>query len=125
MAEVAQEVIAGKWSSGSDRAEKLKNAGYDAVAVQTKVNELLKTQVDFSGHKNKIVLSEDLIILDAVGGKRRGLASKGVLIKFDEVYINDGLYIAYLNGDGERCYIKIAEMDGAKVDAVKGEVSKS
>lgn len=125
VAEVAQEVIAGKWSSGSDRAEKLKNAGYDAVAVQTKVNELLKTQVDFSGHKNKIVLSEDVIILDAVGGKRRGLASKGVLIKFDEVYINDGLYIAYLNGDGERCYIKIAEMDGAKVDAVKGEVSKS
>lgn len=125
VAEVAQEVIAGKWSSGSDRAEKLKNAGYDAVAVQTKVNELLKTQVDFSGHKNKIVLSEDLIILDAIAGKRRGLASKDTLIKFDEVYINDGLYIAYLNGDGERCYIKIAEMDGAKVDAVKGEVSKS
>lgn len=125
VAEVAQEVIAGKWSSGSDRAEKLKNAGYDAVAVQQKVNELLKPVVDFSGHKNKIVLSEDLIILDAVAGKRRGVAPKDTLIKFDEVYINGGLYIAYLNGDGERCYIKIAEMDDDKVGVISGDVSKS
>ncbi len=125
VAEVAQEVIAGKWSSGSDRAEKLKNAGYDAVAVQQKVNELLKPVVYFSGHKNKIVLSEELIILDAVAGKRRGVATKGALIKFDEVYINDGLYIAYLNGDGERCYIKIAEMNGDKVGVISGDVSKS
>lgn len=122
--EVAQEVISGKWSSGSDRTDKLKQAGYDAVAVQQKVNELLKPVVDFSGHKNKIVLSEDLIILDAVGGNRRGLAVKGTLIKFDEVYVNDGLYIAYLNGNGERCYIKIAEMNGDKVGVISGEVSK-
>ncbi|WP_268259545.1 hypothetical protein [Allobaculum fili] len=38
---VAREVIAGKWGNGHDKANRLKNAGYDAVAVQNKVNEIL------------------------------------------------------------------------------------
>ncbi len=40
--EVAREVIAGKWGNGNDRKNKLKEAGYDAAAVQSKVNELLR-----------------------------------------------------------------------------------
>ena len=39
--EVAQEVIAGKWGNGSDRMRRLTSAGYNATAVQKKVNELL------------------------------------------------------------------------------------
>lgn len=39
--EVAKEVIQGKWGNGSDRKNKLIEAGYDYEAVQKKVNELL------------------------------------------------------------------------------------
>lgn len=42
VAELAKEVIAGKWGNGQDRKKKLTAAGYDYVAVQKKVNELLK-----------------------------------------------------------------------------------
>ena len=38
---IAREVIAGKWGNGTDRAQRLSAAGYDAEAVQTKVNQLL------------------------------------------------------------------------------------
>ncbi len=38
---VAREVIAGQWGNGNDRMTRLKNAGYDANAVQTRVNQLL------------------------------------------------------------------------------------
>lgn len=41
VAVVAQEVIDGKWGNGEDRKKKLTAAGYDAEAVQAKVNELL------------------------------------------------------------------------------------
>lgn len=40
--ELAKEVLAGKWGNGSDRFNKLKAAGYDADAVQQRVNALLK-----------------------------------------------------------------------------------
>lgn len=40
--EIAKEVIAGKWGSGSDRKTRLTNAGYDYSTVQKHVNELLK-----------------------------------------------------------------------------------
>lgn len=40
--ELAKEVIAGKWGNGSDRKNRLTQAGYDYAAVQTKVNELMK-----------------------------------------------------------------------------------
>ena len=38
---VAQEVIAGKWGTGSTRKKRLEAAGYDYNAVQKKVNEIL------------------------------------------------------------------------------------
>ncbi len=40
--EIAKEVIAGKWGNGQDRKNRLTAAGYDANAVQTRVNQLLK-----------------------------------------------------------------------------------
>lgn len=39
---VAREVIAGKWGNGAERVARLTKAGYDAKAVQRKVNELLR-----------------------------------------------------------------------------------
>lgn len=39
--DLAKEVIAGKWGVGQSRINALNNAGYDADAVQQKVNELL------------------------------------------------------------------------------------
>lgn len=39
--ELAREVIAGKWGSGAERKQKLTAAGYNADAVQKRVNELL------------------------------------------------------------------------------------
>lgn len=41
VAVVAQEVIAGKWGTGSTRKKRLEAAGYDYDAVQKKVNEIL------------------------------------------------------------------------------------
>lgn len=40
--EIAREVIQGKWGNGSERKNRLINAGYDYNAVQKKVNELIK-----------------------------------------------------------------------------------
>lgn len=40
--ELAKEVIARKWGNGSDRKNRLTQAGYDYAAVQAKVNELMK-----------------------------------------------------------------------------------
>lgn len=38
---IAKEVIAGKWGYGADRVTRLKRAGYDPVAIQKIVNQLL------------------------------------------------------------------------------------
>lgn len=40
--EIAREVIQGKWGNGSERKNRLTNAGYDYNEVQEKVNKLLK-----------------------------------------------------------------------------------
>lgn len=39
--QIAREVIAGKWGTGTTRKNRLTNAGYDYNAVQKRVNELL------------------------------------------------------------------------------------
>ena len=39
--DIALEVIQGKWGSGADRINRLTQAGYDAQAVQRRVNEIL------------------------------------------------------------------------------------
>ena len=40
--DIAREVIAGKWGNGTERQQRLTAAGYDAAAVQSRVNALLK-----------------------------------------------------------------------------------
>ena len=39
--EIAKEVIAGKWGTGTDRKKRLEKAGYDSSAVQKEVNKML------------------------------------------------------------------------------------
>ena len=41
-AQLAMEVIQGKWGNGEERRLKLRKAGYDYCEIQKKVNELLK-----------------------------------------------------------------------------------
>lgn len=52
---IAQEVIEGKWGTGTDRKAKLTAAGYDYTIVQNKVNELVKN----SAPKNDYAQSYD------------------------------------------------------------------
>ena len=58
--EVAHEVIAGKWGNGSDRVQKLKAAGYNAEAVQRRVNQLLgpTAQVDLTKVAQAVIRGE-------------------------------------------------------------------
>ena len=42
VAELAKEVIQGKWGNGEERKKRLTAAGYDYAAVQKEVNRLLK-----------------------------------------------------------------------------------
>ena len=44
--DVAQQVLDGEWGNNPERAEKLHKAGYNAVSVQEKVNELVESQDD-------------------------------------------------------------------------------
>ena len=60
--EVAKEVIAGQWGNGQDRFNKLNTAGYDANAVQNKVNELLgATSKTTSDRKSNEELANEVI----------------------------------------------------------------
>ena len=61
--EIAKEVIAGKWGSGSDRKNALTNAGYNYSAVQSKVNELLSNKV------SKPTKTVDELAKEVISGK--------------------------------------------------------
>ncbi|MGN0398840.1 MAG: GH25 family lysozyme [Blautia sp.] len=56
--EIAKEVIAGKWGNGDARKTALTKAGYDASAVQKKVNELLSGT---SGKKSITEIAKEVI----------------------------------------------------------------
>ena len=64
--EIAKEVIQGKWGNGAIRISKLTKAGYDAKAVQTRVNELLgKT----TSKPTTTLKSSDEIAKEVIRGK--------------------------------------------------------
>lgn len=62
VAEIAAEVIAGKWGTGTDRKNRLTKAGYNYDEVQAKVNELLKPPA-----KPKLSITE--IAKEVIAGK--------------------------------------------------------
>lgn len=51
---VAQEVIDGKWGNNPQRSQKLKNAGYNASAIQAEVNRILQGGFDAQSIANQI-----------------------------------------------------------------------
>lgn len=55
VAEIAQEVIDGKWGNGEDRKKKLEAAGYNYSDVQAKVNALLKKSVDLTAIAKEVI----------------------------------------------------------------------
>ena len=74
---IAKEVIAGKWYSGAARKSALTKAGYDYVAVQTRVNELVKAASK----------SIDEVAKEVIAGKwYSGAARKSALIKAGHDY---------------------------------------
>lgn len=52
--QLAQEVLEGKWGNGDARKNNLINAGYDYLAVQTKVNQMLRA----GAHNNQKSVEE-------------------------------------------------------------------
>lgn len=60
---LAQEVINGKWSSGTERKQKLEAAGYDYNAVQKRVNEILlgKSSSSGSSKKSNTAIAKEII----------------------------------------------------------------
>lgn len=55
VAEIAQEVIDGKWGNGEDRKKRLEAAGYNYSDVQAKVNALLKKSVDLTAIAKEVI----------------------------------------------------------------------
>lgn len=69
VAVVAQEVIAGKWGTGSTRKKRLEAAGYDYDAVQKKVNEILKAKKKKKKKKTIIYTVKKGDTLSAIAAK--------------------------------------------------------
>lgn len=56
--DVAREVLAGKWGNGQDRLNALSGAGYDANAVQSRVNQMLGGGGAAPRKSNEVVAAE-------------------------------------------------------------------
>lgn len=56
--DIANEVIQGGWGNGEERITRLKNAGYDASAVQAEVNRQLKSK---SNRKSNKIIAREVI----------------------------------------------------------------
>lgn len=58
---VAQEVLQGLWGNGQERYDSLTNAGYDAQAVQDRVNSLLNGEYSQSNYTNLDDVANEVI----------------------------------------------------------------
>ena len=58
---VAQEVLQGLWGNGQERYDSLSNAGYDAQAVQDRVNSLLNGEYSQSNYANLDDVANEVI----------------------------------------------------------------
>ena len=58
---VAQEVLQGLWGNGQDRFNNLENAGYDAQAVQDRVNSILSGGYKQASNTNIDVVAQEVI----------------------------------------------------------------
>lgn len=58
---VAQEVLQGLWGNGQERYDSLKNAGYDAEAVQERVNSILSGGYEQSSNTDIDAVAQEVI----------------------------------------------------------------
>ena len=65
---IAREVIAGKWGNGPTRVQRLTQAGYDAKAVQSMVNQILSGKAP-SAPAAPVVNVIDKIAREVIAGK--------------------------------------------------------
>lgn len=68
---LAHEVLAGNWGNGSDRANRLRAAGYDYDSVQNRVNELLSGGSSKHSGKSIDTLAREVIRGDWGNGQDR------------------------------------------------------
>ena len=68
---LAHEVLAGNWGNGSDRANRLRAAGYDYDALQNRVNEILYGSVSKPNGKSIDTLAREVIRGDWGNGQDR------------------------------------------------------
>ncbi|MGT2942447.1 N-acetylmuramoyl-L-alanine amidase [Streptococcus constellatus] len=68
---LAHEVLAGNWGNGSDRANRLRAAGYDYDTVQNRVNEILSGTNSNPNRKPIDILAREVIIGDWGNGQDR------------------------------------------------------
>lgn len=96
--QLAREVIDGKWGTGEDRKKRLINAGYDYQAIQRRVNEILKGNVE--PPKSKYVVGKYVV------NTPKGLnvrAGAGTNYKAKKVYRNGTRFDALeIKGDWGR-----------------------
>lgn len=67
---IAQEVLDGKWGNGVERRTRLYEAGYDANAIQTIVNVLVKER-DIAQQDNFLTVEVDLSKYNGINLKFR------------------------------------------------------
>jgi len=65
--ELAKEVMAGKWSTGLERKEKLTVAGYDYDKVQDRVNELMNTHIEQKSYNVQVIAKSGLNVRKGAG----------------------------------------------------------
>lgn len=68
--QIAQEVLDGKWGNGVERRTRLYEAGYDANAIQTIVNVLVKER-DTAQQDNFLTVEVDLSKYNGINLKLR------------------------------------------------------
>ena len=91
VAEIAQEVISGKWGTGADRKKRLTEAGYNYSSVQKKVNELLKA----SGTKTHVVKKGETLsgIAKKYGTTVAKIAAANGISNVNKIYAGQKLII--------------------------------
>lgn len=93
-AEIAQEVIEGKWGNGSDRKRKLEAAGYDYNAIQSLVNKAVKSETHNSHLYYTVKKGDTLSAISKRYGTSTVLLKKWNNIKdINKIYVGQKLRV--------------------------------
>lgn len=85
--ELANEVIAGKWSNGQERKDELTAAGYDYGAVQSKVNEILNASKQEQKPEEEFNVGDKVYVTGYATADSFGKGSRTAEYKNDILYI--------------------------------------